>query len=278
LGDIGDFPASLAVFNHAIAHIPKLDIWLDGTAEHSGVTEFPFGDQNASALRLASDKARFVRTPVMDASQNRQSAVVEILLDPDGDAQIKVKAEVTGEGAAYFRRDLATERTRRERFESSLASTFPGARLGEMEFKSLESVTNPVAYNYTAFVPGFSKVSKDELHIPIDMGLFLSSRFNRLAERKHDLVLGSPKISTRDVLLEIPANHEIVTVPATTIIESPFGLLRLEIHEEGNKIRVSRRFELHTHRVAPANYAEFVAFCHDVDDALMGRVVLRRKK
>jgi tetratricopeptide (TPR) repeat protein len=36
LGAMPELPASLAIFNHAIAYVPDLDLWLDGTASHSG--------------------------------------------------------------------------------------------------------------------------------------------------------------------------------------------------------------------------------------------------
>ena len=37
-GDIKDKPASLAVFDHAIAYVPSQKLFLDGTAEHSNTT------------------------------------------------------------------------------------------------------------------------------------------------------------------------------------------------------------------------------------------------
>src|SRR5262249_20070002 len=40
-GDIAPYPASLAPFDHAIAWVPKFDLFLDGTAEFSGSGELP---------------------------------------------------------------------------------------------------------------------------------------------------------------------------------------------------------------------------------------------
>ena len=40
-GAIGEQPASLPSFDHAIAYVPELDLYLDGTAEHSGIDELP---------------------------------------------------------------------------------------------------------------------------------------------------------------------------------------------------------------------------------------------
>ena len=51
-GAIHDLPASLSVFDHAIAYVPELDLFLDGTAEFSGSTEFPQMDQGLSLIHI----------------------------------------------------------------------------------------------------------------------------------------------------------------------------------------------------------------------------------
>jgi len=53
-GAVADFPASLAVFDHVIVYVPELDLYLDGTAEHSGTVELPVGDQGVMALLVGS--------------------------------------------------------------------------------------------------------------------------------------------------------------------------------------------------------------------------------
>ncbi len=49
-GDIETTPASLAPFDHMIAYVPSLDIYLDGTAEYTGSTELPAMDRGALAM------------------------------------------------------------------------------------------------------------------------------------------------------------------------------------------------------------------------------------
>ena len=51
-GDLDTEPASLAIFDHAIVYVPKLDRYLDGTAEFSGVSELPAQDQGVVVLRV----------------------------------------------------------------------------------------------------------------------------------------------------------------------------------------------------------------------------------
>ena len=64
-------PASLAVFDHAIAYVPKLDLYLDGTAEFSGVSELPNQDQGVMVLRVGPRGARLAETPVLASAENR---------------------------------------------------------------------------------------------------------------------------------------------------------------------------------------------------------------
>ena len=45
-------PASLAIFDHAIVYVPKLDRYLDGTAEFAGLRELPAQDQGVMVLRV----------------------------------------------------------------------------------------------------------------------------------------------------------------------------------------------------------------------------------
>ncbi|MFB6350632.1 MAG: hypothetical protein ABEK29_02430, partial [Bradymonadaceae bacterium] len=50
LGTVDQRPASMHVFNHAIVYVPKLDLFLDPTAEFNGTTELTPMDQGAQAL------------------------------------------------------------------------------------------------------------------------------------------------------------------------------------------------------------------------------------
>src|SRR4029077_21237218 len=51
-GRLDPQPASLAVFDHAIVYVPKLQRYLDGTAEFAGAGELPTEDQGVMVLRV----------------------------------------------------------------------------------------------------------------------------------------------------------------------------------------------------------------------------------
>ena len=56
-GDIESAPASLAPFDHMIAYVPSMDLYLDGTAEDTGTTELPAMDRGAIALQVNEGQA-----------------------------------------------------------------------------------------------------------------------------------------------------------------------------------------------------------------------------
>ena len=73
-GDIAPFPASLSVFDHAIAYVPSLDLYLDGTAEHSGSSELPAQDQGVTVLVVNQGNAVLTHTPVFGPEKNRRTS------------------------------------------------------------------------------------------------------------------------------------------------------------------------------------------------------------
>jgi hypothetical protein len=61
LGTLPSEVASLAAFNHAIVYVPKLDLYLDGTADFHGSRELPSADRVANVLIVEPDgSSRFI--------------------------------------------------------------------------------------------------------------------------------------------------------------------------------------------------------------------------
>src|SRR5690606_28919518 len=93
-GDFDDLPASLAPFDHAIAYVPSLDLYLDGTAENTGSTELPSMDRGAFALQINEGQAKLVRLPQAPASESVTARSVHVDLRPSGAAGIRVSTSV----------------------------------------------------------------------------------------------------------------------------------------------------------------------------------------
>src|SRR4029078_12985212 len=84
LGEIGQEPASLAPFNHAIAYVPKYQLFLDGTAEFHGTKKLPSADTSASVLVVEPDRpSTFLTTPEATPEDNATALTMKVKLAPE---------------------------------------------------------------------------------------------------------------------------------------------------------------------------------------------------
>ena len=99
------------MFNHAIAYVPSLDLFLDGTAEQSGWRELPAMDQGALTLIVGQHgekPASELRTiPVSPAHANLNVSDYVLTLSEDGSLAVRGTERVLG--AALTAGDLAAD-------------------------------------------------------------------------------------------------------------------------------------------------------------------------
>src|SRR4029079_10884987 len=87
-GHLDPEPASLAIFDHAIVYVPRLDRYLDGTAEFSGPRELPAQDQGVTVLRVGARGSVLTQTPVLPSSENHVQRRWQVALEASGDARV----------------------------------------------------------------------------------------------------------------------------------------------------------------------------------------------
>ncbi|RYZ65210.1 MAG: DUF3857 domain-containing protein, partial [Proteobacteria bacterium] len=131
-GDFGTEPASLSPFDHAIAYVPSLDLYLDGTAEDTGSRELPAMDRGALALQINEGTPKLVRLPDSAASTN--TTVRRIVADLSGarndagksSVPVEFTADVAGVHAPAWRRRYRNVSSQRDRIKEDLGSDLPG--------------------------------------------------------------------------------------------------------------------------------------------------------
>lgn len=275
-GNIATEPASLAVFDHAIAYVPSLDLFLDGTAQHSGVDELPGGDQGVMALLVNQrGEARLVQTPVYTPDRNRTVATAEVTLRADGGASMTVSQELRGPNAAGVRNALEAQATRAERIEDDLRELLPGVHVTSVRAEGLDDVERPVRLTYEATVPTIGTRQGDSTLLYGASPIHLTRRFATRSSRTHDLVLGVPSTVEETRTIRLPAGGSVAEVPPPVTLEGPFGRFEYAITAQGTTLTVRRVTVLARDRVRPDEYGAFREFCQAVDDAIARRVVLR---
>jgi hypothetical protein len=87
-GTVADDAYSVQLFDHALAYVPELNLYLDGTAEHTAAGELPPNDQGAMAMTLDAQGNATRRTVPFSAAQaNRMNHVTQANLAGEGSVE-----------------------------------------------------------------------------------------------------------------------------------------------------------------------------------------------
>ncbi len=280
-GRIDEAPASLAVFDHAIAYVPALNLYLDGTAEFSGLAELPAEDQDTMALRVSAHGAKLVRTPLLAPESNQALRKWQVDLNADGSADIVETLTITGQAAHEWRAHYQTPGERRERYAKVWSGRFAGATLGKLDME-VSDRNRPVSVLSTVTVPQMGeRMRGGELRLPLSSrDADFTSTYARLGTRRWPLVLGYPWRHEEQVTYNLPAGARVVHAPSTRRIASPFGELTIAVTSspDGRSVGVTSVLLVAKSRIEPASYPAFRAFLRDVDAALAERVVVEVEK
>jgi tetratricopeptide (TPR) repeat protein len=277
-GGMESEPASLAPFDHAIAYVPSLDLYLDGTAEHTGSTELPVMDREAFALQINEGKAKLVRLPQAGPEATSVKRAVDVTLAADGSAQLSTDTTVSGAFAPEWRMRYLAEGTQRDRLTRDLASDFGPVELaagkGGVETNDLNNEEEAVRVKAKAKAASFARKEGDTLSVPAGPVQHLAASMAAQSARTQDIVVGA--LSTREETwaLKLPAGMKATRLPLPLSMDTPFGSFAIKVEDVAGKVTVKSTLTLKKARITPGEYQGFRAFCEAVDRAFGQRVVV----
>ena len=276
-GDIAPEPASLASFDHAIAYVPSLDLFLDGTAEYVGSTELAPMIRGSLALIVSPDgSGKLVRLPDPGPEGAKWTRKVEAALAKDGSAQLDVAIETSGAHAAQWRQRYHAEGTRRERVTRDIGQTLPGFELSAqgLSINDLEDIEQPVRVRAKGTAPAFARRDGGDLSLAPGTKVRLVPRYASASSRKQDLRIPVQSLSEEELVLALPEGMTVKSAPEPAKVETPFGTYALTVETEPGKVKVKSSLQLTKTRITPAEYAAFRAFCEGADRVFSQRLVI----
>lgn len=263
-------PASLAVFNHAITYVPDLDLFLDGTAEWSGPTELPAGDQGASVLVVEDGAgAKFRKIPVSAAKDNLRRTEQLIKLAASGAARVEHTMVVTGASAAGLRFRFASAEARKERVASAFGDLYSGSEVVGVQTPGIGDITTPPRLEVDLRVPEWGNKRDDAVRFRVlGRPSSMASSLAPLSKREHDLVLDVPSTEAYALDYALPSGHRFARVPSAAKIESPLGKFELTVTQTPSGAKVRSELTLRKQRIKPSEYPAFRKFLQQVDAKL----------
>ncbi|WP_434387348.1 DUF3857 domain-containing protein [Melittangium boletus] len=277
LGSIGQEPASLAAFNHAIVYVPGMDLYLDGTAEFHGAKELPSADRVANVLVVEpGGKATFLTTPEAKADDNATRLGMDVVLRPDGSATVAGASTVGGHMAPEYRRAYRAVSSRKSTFERAWAQSFPGLTVQDVKLNDTTLLDDDVKVDFRMSIPRFAEALPGQLRfLPFGTGRAYTQTYASLAERRFDLVMSSPWVNRFAFRYTLPTGYSVAELPPALLEDTPFGRVRLSYKQEGQQLVAEGEVALTTARVKADDYPAFRAFLGRVDQGFARKVTLR---
>jgi cellulose synthase operon protein C len=276
LGMLGEEPASLAAFNHAIAYVPKLNLFLDGTAEFHGTAELPPSDRAASVLVVEPDGgSRFLTIPEASPQDDLTTLAMAVELRRDGSAELKGDTTIGGMRAGDYRRTYQSAATRKATFEQSWAQVYPGLTVKEVTLSDPSKLEQALNLKYRMTVPRFAEALPDGLRFhPFGSGRAFAQTFAPLSERRYDLVMSSAWENRMSYRYTLPEGYALGELPPAISEETPFGRMRLSCKQEGSTLTCEGETAITVARVKAGDYAAFRAFLTRMDQAFARKVIV----
>ena len=266
LGAIAEDAASIVPFNHAIAYIPKYDMFLDGTAEYANARELPLDDQGAMALTVGVDGSNQMRRiPVTQATDNYTHRVIRAEVKRNGTIEFTGTAETRGEDAPGLRRDYEVAERQRESFRQTLAEVFPSVRLDNVQVDGAHDLDKDVTVNFRGVIDTFAgrpTLSLSSSWIPRHYVQTLAP----LASRTQPLILPAGWTTEEELSLAVPLNAN-VELPRAQRIETPFGNAEFAYEQNGNSVAIRTKVEFTKTQIAVDEYPAFREFCRALESA-----------
>lgn len=275
-GNFDTSPASLAPFDHAIAYVPSLDLYLDGTAEYTGSNELPAMDRGALALQVNEGHAKLTHLPDPPAADTVMARTVDVTLGHDDTALVDWRADVTGAYAAGYRQRYHSEVSRKQRLTEDLGAEFGGLEITSLEAPGLDDVEQPVSLHVRAKAREFGRKSGGQVSLPVGPTEHLVRDYAPLSQRRLDVRLPFRGTTSSDWTVHLPPTAQVVRAPDAADVRGPFGTAEVHVEQVPGRIHVRTVVTLDRSRIAASEYAAFRAWCESADRALGQRVVISK--
>jgi hypothetical protein len=265
LGTIQAAPASVALFDHAIVYIPKYDLWLDGTAEFSGLRELPVEDQGAMALTVSLDgNTKLRRIPISTPLDNYTRRSVMAQLDPEGVLHFSGVNYVRGQDAPEMRRDFARPDRQREFLQGRLAEVLPSVQLQAVSVPGTD-----LQNDFTLTYRGEIQPSKNR-PVSIPSSWLPRPYLAALAaspSRTQPLLLSAPWTTEEELRIRLAGNAVASSLPADYAVQNEFGSATIRYTKQGDELVVSSSVQFRKLRIASEEYPAFRDFVRTLDEA-----------
>ena len=235
---------AIGVFNHAITYLPKLDIYLDGTAAFNRFGNLPDTDSGKPVLLVNSGK--LAMTPSITATEDIVVDKVELILDAAGNLEGKTELTLKGSWDSRLRGWLASIAATDK--DKLVTRWLGGSSNNTGTFKSSEPNDLNVPLSFSAVYTMKDAVNMDSpgaFRIPSGLGYAsihgaINTGDLTTATRKQVYGCGADT-RTQDVSLTLPDGISVLSLPKNVSFQDKTVTFTATYKQDGQKINVLRK-------------------------------------
>ena len=277
-GDFRSSIASFAAFDHAIAYVPSMNLYLDGTAELTGINELPRMDIGALGLLVNEGNTEVTHVPNALPEKNFVRREVKVQLAKGGEAKLEFDYATGGFNAPQWRSQYQSEATRDDRINNDLGREFPGFEIAAgnqgIVTSDLTKVEEPVHIKVRGSAPSFARREGNQLSMAVTNSFRLTPNYASLSQRRHDVRLLAFSTLEDQYTIKLPPGSKIISAPSTATQDGRFGSYSVSVQQDHDQVTVSSRLIVKVERVTPKDYPAWKSFCEAADRALSPRLVI----
>ncbi|MDJ0836894.1 MAG: DUF3857 domain-containing protein [Acidobacteriota bacterium] len=253
-GYVHTFPAMLAYFNHAIAHVPEFDLYLDGTAEFSGVDELPVMDQGALTLIVDEDGGgKLTKIPIYD--NTRETHEIQLEVAGNGDAAINGELSYTGSITPEVRQYLSISTRLGQDLQELMADSLPGLAVTQADREG-RRINEPITLRFSGNSNRIIQKSNGELKLPLSiLNNQLTQVYAPNANRQFPIDFGVPKTKSVSMTIAPPEGYMPDDLPEPLSLSDENFSVNISFERKGtDRISVNYQLAFKASRVEPGDY------------------------
>lgn len=269
--------------NHAIVYVPDPDdpnggLWLDGTAEYSGMSELPWADRGIPALVWKKDgRMVFKDIPQAGPDENVIKMALDATLSKDGSALVRANWDATGQFATSFRRQFRRVGRRKQQLEAVVTSLQAGGRLSDMTFSDLTDRDRPAEIRFDFKSPQYAEPSGSRLILHPKRQFELTKRYTPRTERFYDIWMPMPSTVEYSETYRFEPTWTVVSIPESARLETPWMVYEIRYKTSPGEVRSVKKLVIKATDIPRAEYERLGKFCVAADEHEQKTIVLEPK-
>ncbi len=247
-------------FNHMILYVPSEKYWLECTSNTSPPNYLSSSCADRNVLLVTENGGELARTPAPPPIDNQEDNEVEIQLEQDGKAVVKVTSVRSGNRQEWYRSAeeyYSDEDLKKEMME---IISLPSFTLDKLSVTPDPGEPKAII-SYTASVPRYASKAGKRLFVPINAINSYSNVPPENKSRTHPIEIKSGYTEKDKITLNLPDGFHIESMPPeNNVIESEYGHYSLDITNDKNKLTIVRHLEILPVRLPAEKHADWRNF------------------